>query len=157
MEKQMSLSQIKKKAIAPTLDLIGLGGDAAVNLITGTGLVESGYKYTRQINGPALSWFQIEPATHDDCWENYLRYHPALAEKIRGLIYGLTPSAHMLSNNARYAVAMCRVKYLRVPEPLPDANDAAGMSAYHKKYYNTALGKANETQNFPLFQEAIDA
>ena len=153
----MNLSQIKSRAIAPALDRIGLGGAAAVNLITGTGLVESGYRVTQQIGGgPALGWFQMEPATHDDCWENFLKYRPELAEKIRGLIYGLNPVSHMLRNNAAYAVAMCRVKYLRVSEPLPDAN-AAAMAAYHKKYYNTPLGKANAAKNIPLFQEAIDA
>lgn len=154
----MNLAQIKNRVIIPALDKISLGGDSAVNLITGTGLVESGYLVTQQYGGgPALGWFQMEPATHDDCWENFLKYRPELAEKIRGLIHGLIPTAHMMRNNAQYAVAMCRVKYLRVSASLPGYNDATSMSEYHKIYYNTELGKANATRNIPLFQEAINA
>ena len=152
----MNLTQIKKKVIAPPLASIGLGGDDAISLIAGTGLVESGYKYTQQLGGgPALGWFQMEPATHDDCWNNFLDYRPDLASKIRALINGMTPTPHFLQTNAFYAVVMCRIKYLRAPGVIP--NTAQGMADYHKEYYNTVLGKANATENIPFFQEAIDA
>ena len=59
--------------------------------------------------------------------------------------------------NLRYAVLMARVKYIRAPVPLPDAADAAALSAYHKQHYNTALGQANASANTPLFQQAVNA
>jgi hypothetical protein len=45
---------------------------AAAQLLLGTALKESlQLKYRRQIQGPALGYYQMEPATHDDIWNNY--------------------------------------------------------------------------------------
>ncbi len=160
----MKISYIKREIIAATLKEIGLYSDTALNLVTGTGLVESGYKTTIQYGGgPALGWFQMEPATHDDCWRNYLVYRKGLAQKILSLLpENLSPVSSKFHPQAScliypaYAAAMCRVKYLRVPAPLPP-DDAASLSLYHKRYYNTMQGKADATKNIPLFQAAIDA
>ena len=155
----MQLSSIKHQIIAPALMGIGLYSDTALNLVTGTGLVESGYRVTSQIGGgPALGWFQMEPRTHDDIWVNFLRYRLDLANRILAAS-GLTglPGAENLTRNKVYSACMCRVQYLRTPVPLPSATDAAALSAYHKQYYNTALGKANASANTPLFQQAINA
>lgn len=48
----LNLPQFKAEIVVPTLNAIGLGGDAAVNLLTGTALVESSLVYLRQVNGP---------------------------------------------------------------------------------------------------------
>ena len=153
----MVISSIKHEIIAPTLNEIGLYSDTALNLVTGTGLVESGYRTTVQMNGgPALGWFQMEPETHDDCWRNYLRYRPELAQSVSALCHDENPSASLLQSNPSYAAAMCRVKYLRVPAPLPP-NNAKSLSLYHKRYYNTMQGKADATKNIAFFQEAINA
>ncbi|BAU37393.1 hypothetical protein APT_00311 [Acetobacter pasteurianus NBRC 101655] len=153
-----NLSVIKHLTILPALEAINLGGEAAVNLVTGTGLVESGFVHDRQINGPALGWFQIEPRTHDDIWLNFLHYRSDLANRILS-VSGLTgiPEAENLLQNKAYSVCMCRVQYLRTPEPLPSATDAAALSAYHKQHYNTVLGQANAAANTSLFQQAIKA
>ena len=153
---------IKWGLIAPTLEKIGLYSDTALNLVTGTGLVESGYRVTTQSGGgPALGWFQMEPATHDDIWRNYLVYRPELGKRLHSILgvsqnTGIFPSAHLLQTNPAYATAMCRVKYLRVPAPLPP-NNAQYLSLYHKRYYNTMQGKADATKNIPLFQASIEA
>lgn len=153
-----NLSVIKHLNILPALEAINLGGNAAVNLVTGTGLVESGFIHDRQINGPALGWFQMEPRTHDDIWLNFLRYRPDLANRILAAssLTGL-PEAENLVQNRAYSACMCRVQYLRTPEPLPSSTDATALSAYHKRYYNTALGQANAAANTSLFQQAINA
>ncbi len=39
--------------------------------------------------------------------------------------------------NLAYATAMCRVHYLRVPRPLPDAGAVRAMGEYWKRHYNT--------------------
>lgn len=153
----MTISEIKHQIIAPALKEIGLYSDTALNLVTGTGLVESGYRVTTQLGGgPALGWFQMEPETYEDCWTNYLRYRPELARSVSALCHAANPSASLLQSNPAYAAAMCRVKYLRVPSPLPP-NNAQSLSLYHKRYYNTMQGKADATKNVPLFQAAIDA
>lgn len=153
-----NLSVIKHLTILPALEAINLGGGSAVNLVTGTGLVESGFMHDRQINGPALGWFQMEPRTHDDIWQNFLRYRSDLANRILAAS-GLTglPEAEKLVQNKAYSACMCRVQYLRTSEPLPSATDAAALSAYHKQHYNTVLGQANAAANTSLFQQAIKA
>lgn len=154
----LNLSQFKARIVLPVVQAMGQGGDAALNLLTGTALVESGLSYLAQLQGPALGLWQMEPATHDDCWANWLRYQPDMARRIL-MLCGLTgsPDAEATVWNLRYACAMARVKYLRAPSALPAANDAAALSAYHKQNYNTALGAANTAHNVGLFQQAIAA
>lgn len=154
----LNLSQFKPLIVRPALEGAALGGDRAVNLLTGTCMAESGLSWLAQINGPAFGIAQMEPATHNDCWANYLRYQPDIANRILAAC-GLSgaPDAGAMVWNLRYAVLMARVKYLRAPAHLPVATDAAALSAYHKQYYNTALGQANASINTSLFQQAIDA
>ena len=130
----MNLSEIKHQIIAPTLKEIGLYSDTALNLVTGTGLVESGYKTTVQYGGgPALGWFQMEPVTYQDCWDNYLRYRPELANAVASLCHAEKPSVNLLQSNHPFSAAMCRVKYLRSPIPLPQ-NTAFNLCNIGSKY-----------------------
>lgn len=154
----LNLTQFKSLIVRPALDAVNLGGDKAVNLITGTCLAESSLAWLQQISGPALGIAQMEPATHDDCWNNYLRHNQDLANRILATcgLSGL-PDASIMVWNLRYAVLMARVKYLRVQAPLPAATNATALSVYHKRHYNTALGKADASANVALFQKAVDA
>ena len=101
-----------------------------------------GGTYLRQLgNGPALGIFQMEPATHDDIWENFLGYHESLGERIldvAGMFNG--PDSKELEYNFRYAILMARMQYYRHREALPAVNDVKGCAEYWKKYYNTPLG-----------------
>lgn len=64
----LDVGQLKHLIVAPALAALGLGGDSAVNLVTGTALAESRAAYVRQLGGgPALGLWQMGPATHDDC------------------------------------------------------------------------------------------
>ncbi|MFT9385511.1 hypothetical protein [Acetobacter sp.] len=153
----LDVRQFKALAVRPTLDRIGLGGDAAINLLVGTALVESGLVWLAQVRGPAMGLFQMEPATHDDCWETFLPGQPMIAAALRLLAGQNTPDAGQMVTNLAYACAMARVKYLRAAPPLPAATDAAGLSAYHKRVYNTARGAADPVRNTPIFQQAINA
>lgn len=153
----LHLGQFKALIVRGTLAQIGLAGDAAVNLLTGTALVESELYFLRQMGGPALGLWQMEPATHDDCWQNFLNTQPQLGQSIRMLAGRRNPTVALLITNLAYACAMARVKYLRAAPPLPAATDAAALSAYHKRIYNTARGAADPIRNTPFFQQAIDA
>ncbi|KXV20663.1 hypothetical protein [Gluconobacter japonicus] len=156
----LNLAQIKNEIVRPTLDYLGLGGNAAVNLLTGTALAESDTTYLRQIGGgPALGLWQMEPATHDDCWVNFLCF-PAqsrLSTKLEAMLAPDLPRQQQLITNLRYACAMARIRFYRVREPLPAADDPAGMSQYHKRWYNSPLGAANALGNIPDFKAAIAA
>lgn len=146
----MNLSDIHGKIIAPALIEIGAFSTAAEQLVMATGMAESLYKHDRQIAryengqpvyGPALGFWQMEPATHNDIWRNYLGFtrRQGLVDGLRRLSKRVDPEALVLS--PQYAAAMCRIHYLRVPAPLPQAGDWRGMAEYWKRYYNTPLGK----------------
>lgn len=135
--------QFRLLVIRPTLLHLELHSQAAENLILGTALQESNLKYLRQLgSGPALGVMQMEPATHDDIWKNYLAYQPDLAARIKSItrVAGAPGSAAEMIGNLQYAVAMARVHYRRVAAPLPAAHDARALAAYWKQYYNTPLG-----------------
>lgn len=133
------------KIIEPVLcNLKGVPfSSTASQLLLGTAIKESGnFKYRKQIRGPALSYFQIEPETHDDIWENYLKYRPNLASTVKTFLSN--PNADKLfelENNDNYTVVIARISYKRAPEPLPMLDDLSSMAKYWKKYYNTPLGK----------------
>ncbi|KAF0118141.1 MAG: hypothetical protein FD149_866 [Rhodospirillaceae bacterium] len=67
--------------IRPTLLHLGLHSPAAEALLLGTAIQESRLgTYLRQTGGgPALGVYQMEPATHEDIWTNFLAYRPDLA------------------------------------------------------------------------------
>jgi hypothetical protein len=99
--------------------------------------------YWYQIKGPALGVFQMEPATEEDIWANYLNYHKPLAGKIYAIMVG---NGDDLRYNLAYQIAMCRVHYLRFPEALPTAGDIKGMAREWKRRYNTAQGSGTEAE-----------
>ncbi|WP_240906377.1 hypothetical protein [Komagataeibacter xylinus] len=153
----LDVGQLKYDIVQPTLTDIRLDGSAAVNLMTGIALAESRSAYLRQLNGPALGLWAMEPAAEADCWACLNTPEQAqLAGRIRALM-SPDPSFMQLVSNLRYACAMARVRVLRADAPLPNAADAAALSAYHKQFYNSALGAANAGANRVLFQAAIDA
>ena len=133
------------------LNKIGLWSEEAEELVFLTGLTESKYHYIRQLkNGPAVSVFQVEPASGVDICLNYLRYRKTLLANIASSVYIdrdslIDPSEErmrdMLWMNMGLAIAMCRLTYRRSPLPLPKVRDLEGMAKMWKKVYNTHLGK----------------
>ena len=125
---------------------------AAVELLMLTACTESACgHYTRQVNGPALGIFQMEPRTEKCIFKNYLSNKP-FYPKILNLMYrdntyNLMPD---LEFNMAYAIAMTRVYYFRVPKALPEVNyfdrqitypSVQRLAQYWKQYYNTPKGK----------------
>lgn len=147
--------------VRPALAYIELEDLAGTRLVIGTGGKESGYLYAAQLeDGPALSWWQMEPATHLDIWTNMLafpKFH-RLADRLRGLAHwptGMPPSSSLLVY-PMYAAAMCRVQYYRSPKALPKAWDVTGMAKYWKQIYNTVLGAGTVAQALPHFTRACE-
>jgi hypothetical protein len=131
---------------------------AAENLLIGTALHESEqFTYLAQIGGPALGFWQMEPATFDDCWQNFITSRPVLQTALLAIAGGNQPQAAALITNLALSCAMARVKYARSPLPLPAADDAQGMAEIYKSVYNSAAGAASVAQVLPSFQTAIQA
>ncbi len=129
-------------------DLIGrvlkeadLYSDSAVELLMLTAAVESKLgTYIKQVRGPALGIFQMEPATHDDIWNNFIDYKKDLGPRLSDIANSEEDYAS-LEWNLAYSVLMTRIHYLRVPSKLPPADDVVAMANYWKTTYNTYLGK----------------
>ena len=144
----MNASHLRYYIVQPALESVGLWSEDAEALVMGTAAQESRLKYVRQLgNGPALGLFQMEPATHDDIWRNYLAYKPDLVEKIMlSIETELEPKAERMVWDLRYAAIMCRLHYMRVSEPLPGKDDIWAQAAYWKQYYNTPLGHGTKEE-----------
>lgn len=164
----MNAKQLLELVIRPTLIELGLHSVAAERLVLGTIYQESGGEYIQQLGGgPALGLIQMEPQTHNDIWRNFLAYHPKLKFKVADLLSHkariesfsstsngrpIVPPAAELIGNLKYAVAMCRIHYLRVPQALPHPDGLQGFADYWKKYYNTPEGKGSVVEfvnNYP--------
>lgn len=92
-------------------------------------------KYRKQIKGPALSLFQIEPRTHDSIWDNCDSIGK-LADKL-----GIERDLQSLADDDRYAVFMARCYLLMDTNPLPKT--VCEMGEYAKRYWNSDGGKAS--------------
>jgi hypothetical protein len=131
--------QLRDHIIRPTLQRLALWSESAEELVLGTAIQESGLRFIRQLgNGPARGLWQMEPATHDDIWKNYLYSRTKLGLNILGPYH--KPDPGRLVWDLGYSCAMCRVHYLRCPGALPAAGDREGQASYWKKFYNTPLG-----------------
>lgn len=79
--------------------------------VLGIGNTESaGYRYIKQIGfGPALGFWQMEPATHDDAWANFIHFRPALQTALIGLLggKGACHSAWQIRHSMRRLCAVC--------------------------------------------------
>jgi len=139
-----------ENVIRPALKDISLWSKEAEQLLAGTCAQESQMgTYLRQIEGPAKGIVQMEPATHNDIWVNYLKYRPDLGDLILKTCYiplvpeGVIPDSNLLIYNLKYAICMARIKYCRCKEALPKYDDTYGQAAYWKNNYNSASGKGD--------------
>lgn len=141
--------------IDPILGKLSVGSEPAARaLLLGTAAQESGFAYLRQLgSGPALGLWQMEPATHDDLWTNFLGFQMLLRDKVLALKAAVPVGAPQLATNLGYACACARAQYLRAPAPLPAANDIDGLAAYWKRYYNTPQGAGTEAQFLANWQK----
>ena len=143
----LDVAQLRREVVLPTLQYLELWSPAAENLVIGTAAHESGgCRYLAQIGGPALGLFQIEPATHDDLWANFLAYRAELRAKTAALASVWPERVQQLATNLSYATAICRLIYYRAPDPLPPADDVEGLAHYWKRFYNTEHGRGTEAQ-----------
>jgi len=120
----------------------------AIDMVYATGLVESKYKYIEQIgNGPARSFWQVEPETAVDNCRNFISKRPDLLQACADTL-GIDPYYFIdatiddwdwiLRTNIAAGILHCRIKYWRIPEPIEKGKEA--LAKYWKKHYNTEQG-----------------
>ena len=131
-----------KDIIRLALEHLDLDSEDARSLIYTTGKAESDYKTLQQYGGgPALGFFQMEPATCRDIWENYVMYRPKYRDKLYALGFDDGTLEFCLLSNIGLQAALCRLHYRRVPSALPKAGNLEAQAKYWKEFYNTKLGK----------------
>lgn len=120
--------------------------DKYVGLLLITAQVESDFgRLVQQKKGPALGWFQMEPNTEKDIWDNYLKYNPKYQKVVSGLRHNKSLAISELKTNIAYATIMAALQYKRYVDigkiKLPNENDKSEQAKIWKKYYNTHKGK----------------
>ena len=144
----MNAQQLHDYIIKPTLEYMGgnYNTESARLLLLATAAIESdcGY-YIKQVNGPALGIWQMEPDTATDIDNNCdalrvdnFRLHNLCNEE-RNLW------TQCLIESPMYACAMARLKYSMDSNPLPKITgdrklDEVEFYKYYKRVYNTNLG-----------------
>lgn len=134
----INCKQLKLYVIEPALKSINLYSESAVNLLLGTCAVESDFgSLLIQEHGPARGIYQMEEKTFNYLFDKFNKSY------MNGFfnIYKESASCDEMIGNLYLATVMCRLKYLDIKEPLPQANDIEALAHYWKKYYNTELGK----------------
>lgn len=129
-----------KKIITDTVKEMDRFKPECVELLCMIAAHESGLgKHRKQINGPALSLFQIEPITHDSIWDNCDSIK-ALAKKL-----GITRNLKSLETDDRYAVFVARCYLLMDTDPLPKT--VCKMGEYAKSYWNNGGEDGDDTND----------
>jgi len=147
-EQAMHAPHVRDFIIRPTLrhlasdDMPWVASEAAVQLVLGTALAESRLVWLVQHGGgPALGLYQMEPATLEWLWLRYLpERQPEIYQRALALRSEALGRESEIVWNLAWATALCRARYLPVPEPLPEAGDLDALGDYWKRYYNTAAG-----------------
>jgi len=160
-DKGMDAQQLYDCIIKPTHKYMGgnYESENANFLSLCTAAIESncGY-YRKQINGPALGPWQMEPETRKDIY----RECDALmdVDDAKSEVYLLITSLKIRANIASvppmvtspfYACAMARLKYSMDIAPLPDHNNLRAVYDYYKRIYNTPAGASTWSK----FKQAI--
>lgn len=151
----MNVKQLSEHIVKPVLMALGMFSGEAFLLLLGTAAQESGgFNFIRQLgNGPALGLWQMEPATHDDIVENYLRYRPELESKVLELAGVTEFNSRYLLINLAYACAFARLHYRRVKGAIPLSLD--GQARYWKDHYNTHQGKGHPQEFIDNYQRYV--
>ena len=132
-----------RNLIRTTVQELGMYSEGVVELLMGTCAQESAFgKYKRQLgNGPALGWWQVEPATMRDLFTNYVALRPGLKAKLANSFSIEGPDLDRLENDPVYGIVLARLVYRRRPTPIPGPTDIIGLGRVWKHDYNTIAGQ----------------
>ena len=119
---------------------------AAENLLLGTAIQESRLADPTQVGGPALSFFQIEPATFTDIYDRYLLSRPVLLKAVNAFLMPAMTPMEQLDGNQYFACAIARIKFWMSPTPLPAPGSIDNMGKYWKTYFNSPKGKGTAAE-----------
>ena len=151
----MDLGQFRTEIVQPTLLAITLWSLSAEELLIATAVHESaGLTYIRQLpradgrQGPALGFFQIEPATAEDLVKRYIFQDKTELGKRLRIASQFEPWGNInerLIGDMRFGCIIARLKYWSAPPPLPRAGDVPAMASYWWRFYHGDVGENKES------------
>lgn len=151
----MNAQQLLDCIIVPTLKHMGgnYNSKDAQMLLLATAAIESkcGY-YIKQIGGPALGIWQMEPDTEKDILANCDAINNGSLDCIYDWWLGGFSESPDLITMPAYACAMARLKYSMDVAKLPSHMGIRNIYQYYKRIYNTHLGAST----WDKFKEAWD-
>lgn len=152
-----NIAQFRELIIKSTLNDLKMYSENAEELLVFTCAVESdGGSYLKQVNGTALGIYQMEPETHNDIWQNYIQNKSSLSMILFSNFHFIRPSEEMLISDLRYATAMARIHYRRIPQPMPERRNVDTIWEYYKTFYNTPKGKADKDSSIAKYHKFIN-
>lgn len=139
-------SHLREYVIRPVLKDMGYYSLAAENLLVMIAAHESKMgTYLKQVNGPALGIYQMEPKTAAALLEYASVYAYTSGSR------SLAPEVD-LAGNLLLQTALARKYLLSFEEALPHEEDLEGLADYAKKYWNTRAGKATPEDYLDAYQ-----
>lgn len=152
-----NIAQFRELIIKSTLNDLKMYSENAEELLVFTCAAESvGGTYLKQVSGRALGIYQMEPETYNDIWQNYIQKKPSIGMILFSNFNSIfMPSEEIMIYDLRFATAMARLFYHRIPHPLPNKNDPNEIWEYYKQYYNTEKGKAEKHSSISKYLQFI--
>jgi hypothetical protein len=124
-----------------------LATPVAINLLLGTAAQESRFgRYLRQLSGPAVGAFQMEPATFDWLREMFGAKYERLKPR----------QAQDMEWDLKLATIMARLRYRASPATLP-VDEVTALGAYWKQHYNTPKGAGTVDEFAANYKRYVDA
>jgi len=140
----------------------------ASDMVFYTGAYESKYeKIFQDNNGPARSFWQEEPPTVLDHFNNYLLFPENRSKLLKikgacGLVihpdyFTESEISWLLTTNLAFAIAMCRIDYYRTSYRMP--SDPYEMAYIYKTEYNSKKGKGDIdefVETYHIFKKKLE-
>jgi len=142
----MTPDQLRTEIIRPVLNRTGFWSQAAENLLLGTAIHESNNmrRITQYDGGPALSYYQMEPDTLKDLYDNYLRYNVRYKNLLESHRISMYTRVENLTLSRAYSTLAARLQYFRQDGAIPE--NLEGIAKYWKEKWNTSAGKGTVGQ-----------
>ena len=155
----LNYTQLTELIIKPTLiDLVEFSENALTLMVFTCAVESQGGYYLKQIKGPALGIYQMEPETYNDIWQNYIKHNGSLLMRLlSNFEVNFMPNEDRLIYDLRYATAMTRIHYLRVSCAIPDKKDLHAIYSYYKQHYNSSLGAAQEDKAIQSYLSFVNS
>ena len=146
----MNKTQLEELVVKPTIQEIpkGYSDEALLAMMMIIAHESLRGKYLKQVGGPALSIYQMEPATYhsiwkfgDSIWDNALKlgFITTLDFNPCNKTY---PKPERMIYDLRFATFMARQRLFMKPKKIPKGMGA--ISRYLKENWNSSLGAADD-------------